>query len=61
MTITLHWWMAPIGLFLAPFIYRMVCPYESTGGYFGSIDVNGFLIGLLFWAMALGCLFGHFL
>ena len=61
MTITLHWWMIPVGLFFFPFIYRMIRPAENTGGYFGSMDLEGLFLGLICWALAIGTLIGHFI
>lgn len=60
MTITLHWWMLPIALFLLPFVYRMIKPYEGGGGYFGSMDLEGMFFGIVSWAIAIGIIIGHF-
>ncbi|MGD0587113.1 MAG: hypothetical protein ABSA86_15305 [Oryzomonas sp.] len=61
MTITLHWWIFPIGLFLFPFAYRLVKPYQDTGGYFGSMDLEGMLLGIVCWAIAIGLFIGHWI
>lgn len=57
MTITLHWWIFPIGLFIAPFVYSF---FRSSGGDYDF----GFDVMLAFavcWFMALGILVGQIL
>ena len=57
MTLTLHWWMLPVALFLLPFIWEAI--RRDEGGYF---DMHLDTLTLLFvgWAAAVGIIIGHF-
>ncbi len=48
MTITLHWWYLSILLFIFPFIFRLVRPYQHSGGWF-DVDLDGLFILVCCW------------
>lgn len=61
MTITFSWWLLPILFLLFPFIFRLIRPYQNTGGYLGNADFVGFFVICISWAIAIGLFIGHFI
>lgn len=51
MTLTFHWWHLSIFLFLFPFVYRLIKPYKSSGGYM-DIDFGTGILILICWPSA---------
>ena len=57
MTITLHWWVVPVLLFVASFFYFSI--RKSGGQWDFMVDAIIVLVGC--WAATLAFLVGHFL
>lgn len=57
MTITLYWWMIPLALLVAPFVYFAL--HKSEGQWDFNLDFVIILIGS--WAGAAAFLLGYFI
>jgi hypothetical protein len=55
MTVTLHWWVLPLVLFIAaPFVAKLV---DKSSGW--AIDPVPFMVVAGSWMLALGLVLGH--
>lgn len=67
MTITLSWWMVPLGLFILGVLLAVVSKWwddaHSSGGYFGSLGNGclGMLVCIGLWLAAIGICIGKWM
>lgn len=55
MTITLHWWYAPIVLFIVPIAYAML----RKSSYTYDLQIDTMLLLAVCWFLGIGIMLGH--
>ena len=57
MVVTLGWWVIPLALFFAPFLWSAI--FGDKSGYAG-IDAEGLVVLLICWVAAIAVIVGRF-